>query len=299
MLQRIRKYLVTGGKGFIGSNLVSYLETEGQDVYSFDLRDGFDISSQEQLKAHLEGVHAVFHLAGMISVQESIASPEKARSYNVEGTKNVLNAALSNHVPKLVFPSSAAVYGNNPVLPKTEDSVLAPESPYASTKLEAEELLLEAGKGNGLHAVILRLFNVYGPRQNPTSQYSAVIPKFITNALQGKDLVVFGDGTQTRDFVFVNDVCRAMLLAADVEKANNQVINIGTGHETSLNELAELIISLTNSNSKVLRVAAKPSEVRRSVADVSRAKKVLGWKPKYSLEKGLEETIRYFSTPAP
>ena len=112
-------------------------------------------------------------------------------------------------------------------------------------------------------------------------------------------MVVFGDGTQTRDFVFVNDVCRAMLLAADVEKANNQVINIGTGHETSLNELAELIISLTNSNSKVLRVAAKPSEVRRSVADVSRAKKVLGWKPKYSLEKGLEETIRYFSTPAP
>lgn len=288
------KVLVTGGAGFIGSHVVEQFD----DVRVLDnLSSGFrenvkdsaefikgDVTNFNIVNKAMKDVDYVFHLAAFISVPESMIFPEKAYEVNVKGTENVLKAAKENGVKKVIFTSSAAVYGSNSDLPLKEDAILKPLSPYGNTKTEGERLCEKYG------AVRLRPFNAFGPRQNPKSSYSGVISIFIDNALQNKDLVIYGDGSQTRDFVFVEDVVKANLL---MMKKGNGVYNVGTGRQVSINELAEKAIKLTNSKSKIRHVNERKGDIKHSLADVSKIKDI-GFEIENSFEEGLKKTIEWF-----
>ncbi|RLF89683.1 nucleoside-diphosphate sugar epimerase [Thermococci archaeon] len=295
--------VVTGGAGFIGSHIAEAL-AEGNDVividnlYSGKLENvpenvkfiNADVRDFEAISDIVREADYVFHEAAQISVDESVRNPVFTEEVNVIGTLNVL-MALTEGNGKLIFASSAAVYGDNPNLPLKESEAPSPISPYGVTKLAGEHYCRVFYEIYGVPTVVLRYFNVYGPRQS--SAYAGVISIFMRNAIKNEPLTIFGDGKQTRDFIYVKDVVEANLLVAKKKRAEGEVFNVATGKETSVLELALKIIDLSGASSSIVFAPPRPGDIRRSVADISKLRK-LGFSPKYSLEEGLKETFEWF-----
>lgn len=307
--------LVTGGAGFIGSNLAERLLQLGHKVVVLDdLSTGkkenlasFKSSSNfsfikgnildfPKLKEIVNGfaVDFIFHQAARPSVERSVKDPLETNRVNVEGTLNILWASLHSKVKKVIAASSSSVYGNTPVLPKREDMIPAPQSPYGVSKAAKELYLKIFNDLYGLKTVALRYFNVYGRKQDPNSEYAAVIPKFIHWALEGKPLRIEGDGLQTRDFTYIEDVVEANILAMEREETQGMVFNIAYGERISIGELAYVVIDLVKSSSSFHYVDKRPGDIRDSLADVSLARTHMGYEPNYNLREGLRETIRWF-----
>ena len=301
--------LVTGGAGFIGSNLVRGLLERGDRVRVLDnfstgnrgnlagldveVVEG-DLRSYERVHAAVRGVEVVFHQGALPSVPRSVQDPLTTSAVNIEGTLNVLLAARDEGVRRVVFASSSSVYGNSGILPRVESSPPDPESPYAVAKLAAERYCVTFSRVYGLETVVLRYFNVFGPRQDPTSQYAAVVPRFINAIAAGERVPVEGDGEQSRDFTFVENVVEANLLAADAPEASGAVLNVATGEQTTVNELAETIGDLLGRSVQKEELPARAGDVRRSWADVSEARRLLGFEPRVTLREGLQRAIDWF-----
>jgi UDP-glucose 4-epimerase len=298
------KVLVTGGAGFIGSHLVEHLLKLGHAVTvldnflsgnpdnleTFKRKIRFirgDLTRPRILQLALKGVEAVVHEAAVVSLDACLRYPSLARFVNVKGTEMLLEESLKAGVRRVVFASSAAVYGKQEHLPIPENAEPRPLSLYAETKLEGERLCMRYFK-KGLETVCLRYFNVYGPRQNP--EYAGVILKFISCLREGRRPTIYGDGSQTRDFIHVSDVARATVLALEKECAG-EILNIGTGIAVSVSELLNILCSLMNRKIRPLHTAARPGEIPHSQADVSKAERVLGFKASISLEEGLRELV--------
>lgn len=303
------KYLVTGGAGFIGSNIVLELVRKGHEVGVIDnlsfgkienlelVKDKIkfvegDIRDLDLLEKEFKGVDFVLHQAALRSVPESFKKSEEYFDVNVNGTKNVLEAALRNNVKKVVFASSAAVYGDSEELPQKEDTMASPKSPYAQSKLDGERLCKEYSE-NGLKILMLRYFNVFGPMQDPSSEYSNVIPKFIKLVLEGIQPTIFGDGKQSRDFIYVKDVVKANLKACE-EGISGEVINIARGKGISVNGLLSNINSILGGEIRAKFEGSREGDVKHMLADISKQKKLLKIEPDYSFEEGLKETIDWF-----
>lgn len=299
------KYVITGGAGFIGSHIAEHLSKEGHQVTILDsLRTGFeknlkglnvefvegDIRDEKVVQNVVENATAVFHLAALVSVPESLLKIRECIDINSIGTINILEAAKNNLGCKVVLSTSAANYGDNPILPKVETMAPEPMTPYAITKLDGEYYLKMYLDQYKVPTASLRYFNVFGPRQNPKSAYAAAVPIFINMALQNKPITIYGDGLQTRDFIYVKDVVKANLLAS---KVGNETYNVALGHSTSVLELAEKIIGITNSKSQIQFLDERPGDIKHSKADPSKFNK-LGFKPDYTIDKALEETIEFY-----
>ncbi len=307
MTENSQRYLVTGGCGFIGSHIVEALVLEGHRVRVLDnLSSGSlsnlshirgpveivigDIRDAEQVQAVMDGMWGVFHEAALVSVPDSIERPVENCAINVMGTLNVLEAARRAGVRRVVLASSAAVYGLDPTLPKRENMEPTPISPYALAKLTNEWMARVHSLLYGLETVSLRYFNVYGPRQNPSSMYSGVVSRFVEALRCGQPPVIFGDGLQTRDFVYVADVVAANLAAMTSERVGRgEVINVGTGRATSVLEALQQLQQLAGVTTPPRFEPARAGDVRHSVADISRARQWLGYEPRWSLEDGLRE----------
>jgi len=304
----LMKILVTGGAGFIGSHLTEALILAGHTVTVIDnLRSGHeqnlaavkdkinfikgDINDEKTLATAMNGQEAVFHLAAIASVPYSVEHPLETHDVNATGTLRVLLAARAAGVKKLIYSSTAAVYGDEPTLPKTELSPLKPQTPYALTKLAGEHYARMFHTLYGMHTTALRYFNVYGPRQDPTSPYSGVITKFITALKTGKQPVIFGDGMQTRDFVFVGDVVQANLKA--LESSQTGVFNIGTGVQASINELYAHLTEALGKEVIARYEARAAGDILHSVADITSAKKILSYSPQTTLHEGIERTVKH------
>ncbi|MBA7597525.1 UDP-N-acetylglucosamine 4-epimerase [subsurface metagenome] len=301
------KVLVTGGAGFIGSHLVDGLLARGHSVTVLDdLSSGTmdnlkthtdnpafrfiqgDIRDAEAVKRALAGVDAVIHEAAMISVPLSVKNPEFARSVNVDGTLTLLKASLGHGVKRFVYSSSCAVYGEQAELPISEDVPPQPLSPYASSKLAAEKNCLTFHEREGLETICLRYFNVYGPRQT-FGEYAGVMMKFLERLRSDQPPIIYGDGEQTRDFVYVSDVVDATLLALEREGVAGEVMNIGTGEATSINDLCEIFLTAAgNTGLKPIHESSRAGDIRHSQADIKKAKKLLGFKPRVSLKEGVK-----------
>ncbi len=304
-------YLVTGGCGFIGSHIAEKLVFEGNRVKILDnLSSGHEknISSIkneiELIKADIRDIPAVtsamsnvdhvFHEAALVSVFDSVTRPRENHDINITGILNVLTAARDAGVKRVVFASSAAVYGNNPVLPKCEVMKSEPESPYGLAKVTSEYYLALFSRLYGLETVSLRYFNVYGPRQDPNSVYSGVISRFVEAVLRGSSPVVFGDGMQTRDFIFVDDVVQANILAMNTPGiGKGDVFNIGSGTQTSLIELIEILNSLTGRTFNIEFSKPRAGDLKHSYADISLVKQKLLFSPKHGLREGLRKLLDY------
>jgi UDP-glucose 4-epimerase len=306
------RFIVTGGAGFIGSNLVEGLVELGDVTIIDDLSSGnldnleqllkrddvslerLSVTDLEGMKPHFEDVNCVFHLAAVSNISSSVADPLRTNEVNVKGTLNVLLAARDSGVKKVVFTSSASVYGDTEEVPTTERALPNPLSPYAVTKLAGEHYCDVFSDLYGLETTSLRPFNVYGPRQDPNSQYAAVIPLFVRSLLEGEAPTIDGDGEQTRDFVYVKDVVRAFIQALD-HRAKG-AYNIAGGKGISINELFRQVSSIVGVDVEPLHGEPRPGDVRHSAADITRAKRFLGYEPEYDIRRGLEETIEWFST---
>jgi UDP-glucose 4-epimerase len=309
-MTQMKKAVVTGGAGFIGSHIADRLTEQGYQVV---IIDDLSTGNKENVASllnqnHVEftecsiadlsvltklfcGANYVFHLAAIPSVPRSIKNPQASHDANMTGTLNVLLAARDTAVKKVVYASSCAVYGDTCTLPIKEDTLPNPQSPYAVTKLAGEYYCQAFHQVYGLPTVCLRYFNVYGPRQDPDSQYAAVIPRFIRRVIDDKPPIIFGDGEQTRDFTFIADVVEANILAAESEATG--VFNIGRGQSISITRLAELIIELTGINVKPVHEEPRPGDIIHSLADISRARS-FGYETRYNLEEGLKKTIASF-----
>ncbi len=303
------KIVVTGGAGFIGSHIVEHWSNKNADVYVLDnLRSGYkknidkfenvtflegSINDKNLTEEIVKDAEYVFHLAAMVSVPESVENPEECVEVNVKGLLNVLDSCVKNKVKKIVFSSSAAVYGDDPELPKSIELKPNPLSPYGITKLDGEYYLKMYNREYGLGAVSLRYFNVFGPRQDPKSQYAAAVPIFIYKALKNEDIIIYGDGEQTRDFIFVKDVVKANILAATNENVNG-VFNVANEKTITINLLAKKIIELTGSNSKIVYAEERPGDIKHSLASIKETREKLGFEPEHDLEGALKETIKYF-----
>jgi len=302
------KVLVTGGGGFIGSNLAQALVERGDAVRVLDnfstgnrknlaeLSDEVEVvegelRSYERVHAATRGVEVVFHQGALPSVPRSVQDPLTTGAVNVEGTLNVLLAARDEGVRRVVFASSSSVYGNSGDLPRLETANPDPISPYGVSKLAAERYCVSFSRVYALETVALRYFNVFGPNQDPTSQYSAVIPRFVTAIAGGHPVPIYGDGEQHRDFTYVDNVVEANLLAAEAEGASGTVLNIATGRSTSVNQLADIIGALLDRPVELQPHPARAGDVRDSWADVVRAREVLGWKPRVDLESGIRLAV--------
>jgi UDP-glucose 4-epimerase len=302
------KILVTGGAGFIGSNLVEDLCRQNEVTVLDDLStankpsrsfvEGLGIefvrgsvTDANLLKRILTDIDYVFHQAAIPSVPRSIKDPLAVNRANVGGTLALLDSTVNAGVKKIVYASSSSVYGDAPALPKREDMQPDPKSPYAVSKLMGEHYMRVFNEIYGLKTISLRYFNVYGPRQDPESEYAAVIPKFIDAALEGKPLMIYGDGEQTRDFTYVADVVDANKKAMASGKTG--IYNIAGGKQININELAEKIIELTDSKSKIIHQKPRQGDVRRSLADISKARKELGFEPKVQLGEGLRKITEW------
>lgn len=300
-------YLISGGAGFIGSHIAEFLCKEGHQVTVLDsLRTGFeknlsglnvnfvqgDIRDEKLVEAVVKDTTAVFHLAALVSVPESLLKIKECIDINTIGTINILEAAKNNPNCKVVLSSSAANYGNNPILPKEETMFPEPMTPYAITKLDGEYYLKMYYDQYQLQTASLRYFNVFGPRQDPKSAYAAAVPIFINKALKNEPLTIYGDGAQSRDFIYVKDVVRANILAS---QQGNQTYNVALGHSTSILELAEKIIEITNSKSQIQFLEERPGDIKHSKADPSKFNQ-LGFKPQYTIDEALRETIEFYHT---
>ncbi len=302
------RYLVTGGAGFIGSHIAQTLLRHGHVVRVFDnLSSGQeenlavlngqvevirgDLRDLAAVRAAVEGVEVVFHEGAAASAPHSVADPLGTLEINVTGTQHVLLAARDAGVRRVVYASSSAIYGDSPLLPKAEDMPPDPRSPYALHKLAGEHLCRLFTQLYGLETVALRYFNVYGPRQNPNSEYAAVIPRFLTRLSQGKHPTVYGDGEQTRDFIYIDDVVKANLLAAESPAAVGLAINIGSGKRLSLNELLGLAGTVIGVEVQADYQDARPGDVRDSLASIQRAKDLLNFTPTVSFREGLALTL--------
>ncbi len=304
----MKRVVITGGTGFIGSHLAEKLARQGYGVIILDdLSTGTmenielllkkenvefiqgSITDLPLLQKLFQDVNYVFHQAALPSVFRSVEDPLSTNKVNITGTLNVLLAARDNNVKKVIYASSSSVYGDTATLPKTEDMVPHPQSPYALTKLTGEYYCQVFYQVYKLPTVCLRYFNIYGPRQNPNSQYAAVIPKFIQRILGDKPPIIFSDGEQTRDFTFVKDAVDANILAAESNACG--VFNIGRGENNTINDLVKSIASIMGRDLKSEYQPPRPGDIRHSLADISRAR-AIGYEPQYSLEDGLRETIR-------
>jgi nucleoside-diphosphate-sugar epimerase len=311
MRPKIKKALVTGGAGFIGSHLVDALVAQGSKVTVLDDLSSGNLSNLDSVKDQiiffkndirerriLEQAAAdcdvIFHLAAVVSVPETIERPIDSAMINDLGILFVLEAARSRKVGRVLFASSCAVYGDDPRLPKEENMNPHPCSPYAVQKLTAEYYLRLYHDLYGLKTASLRYFNVYGPRQDPSSPYSGVISIFMAKAVERLSPVIFGDGNQSRDFVYVKDVVKANLLAAVSDHAGDQPINIGTGNCVRINQLWDMVCSLSGFRIKAQYQPARPGDIYTSLANAERAKSWLGFEPEVEFEKGLELTFEWY-----
>jgi len=302
-----KRALVTGGAGFIGSHIVNKLLNQGAEVAVLDnlatgkmanleavldqinFREG-DIRDRTLLNELLVDIDYVFHQAAFVSVPLSMENPDECFDVNAAGTVQLMSAAARAGVKRLVLASSAAVYGENPNMPLQESAELQPQSPYAVSKL-VDELYKDLYTENfGLEVVALRYFNVFGPNQAPDSDYAAAIPIFIRRMIQGRQPVVYGDGGQSRDFVYVEDVAQANLLAAEADRASGEAVNICSGEEISILDLIRSIGRVLNMNPEIVYEDPRPGDIYRSVGDPSYAEELLGFKPEFSLESGLKKT---------
>lgn len=298
--------LITGGAGFIGSHIAEQLQGRAEVRVLDNLRTGHrknldglrvdfiegSILNRDALRAAMRGADHVYHLAALISVPESVERPHECVTLNVTGTLNVLEEAASAGVKKLFFASSAAVYGNNPDVPKLETMLPEPRSPYAVTKLDGEFYCRQFAEAGQLDTVAFRFFNVFGPRQDPASAYAAAVPIFMQKALAGEPLTIFGDGSQTRDFVYVKDLATACIFAASTPGLNG-VFNAGYGGQITVLELARRIIEMSGSRSEIRHAPERAGDVRHSRANVD-ALAGAGFRLSGSLDTGLRETLEYF-----
>lgn len=292
--------IVTGGSGFIGSHLCSLLSEQGKNVRIIDIAPPpmgvkaefvrASVLDPIRLQKLITGADAVVHLAALIDVQASVSDPFSDFQVNAQGTLNVLEAARRADVPKVAFASSAAVYGNTTEIPVTESHPTVPLSPYGASKLAGESYVLLYNKLYGMKNTALRMFNVYGRGQNPISPYSGVITKFADAISEGKQPLIYGDGEQTRDFVYVDDVANAFSLALESDGCDSP-LNIGSGMETPVLDLLEKMCSLSGKTPNPKFLSARKGEIKRSCADISLAKRKIGYYPKIALEQGLKEIV--------
>ena len=305
------RVLVTGGAGFIGSNLVRALLARGDEVrvldnfstgnranltglaHDVELVEG-ELRSYERVHNAVRGVEVVFHLGALGSVPRSVQDPLTSGAVNVEGTLNVLLAARDEGVRRVVFASSSSIYGNQPELPLRETMAPDPISPYGVAKLAAERYCVSFTRVySSFETVVLRYFNVFGPRQDPRSQYAAVVPLFVTAIAAGEPVTIFDDGEQSRDFTYIDNVVAANLLAADAPGASGRIFNVSSGAPASVNQLAEAIGRLLEKPVERTYLPPRPGDLRNSWADVSEARDALGFEPSVSLEDGLRRTADF------
>jgi nucleoside-diphosphate-sugar epimerase len=309
------KILVTGGAGFIGSHLAAHLAQLGHDVRILDnLATGRrsnilhvaddvefvegDVQSYERVHNAVAGCEVVFHLAALPSVPRSVEDPLASNATTVTGTLNVLLASRDAGVQRVILASSSSVYGATPELPAREDAAPLPISPYATAKLASEGYCRTFTEVFGLETVALRYFNVFGPRQDPRSEYAAVIPRFITALLAGESPTIFGDGEQSRDFTFVEDVVAANLLAMQAPGVAGQVFNVAQGGCTTVNSVLEELRTVMGTEVEPRYAPARAGEVRHSRADITRARTILGWTPRVDLRDGLLRTVEHLDSEA-
>lgn len=301
------KVLVTGGAGFIGSNIVRALLARGDEVrvldnfstgsrtnlagleQDVDLVEG-DLRSYERVHAAVRGAEVVFHEGALPSVPRSVQDPLTTTAVNVEGTLNVLLAARDEGVRRIVNASSSSVYGNAGELPKVESQAPDPISPYAVAKLAAERFCTSFSRVYALESVSLRYFNVFGPRQDPASQYAAVVPRFIRAIAAGEPVTIYGDGEQSRDFTYVDNVVSANLLGADAAAAHGEILNVATGGSITVNALADAIGDLLGFPVEKTHEPTREADVRVSWADLGEARRILGYEPQVTFEEGLRRT---------
>lgn len=308
------KVLVTGGAGFIGSNLVRALVERGEEVRVLDnfstglrenlagLEDDVDVvegelRSYERVHNATRGVEVVFHQGALPSVPRSVQDPLTTSAVNVEGTLNVLLAARDEGIRRVVFASSSSVYGNAGALPQREDASPDPIAPYGVAKLAAERYCVSFSRVYAIETVALRYFNVFGPRQNPASQYAAAVAKFISAIAAGEPVPIYGDGESSRDFTYVGNVLDANLLAADAEGVNGRVLNVGAGGSHTVNELADTIGEVLGRPVEKLYLPPRPGDIRASWADIAEARRLLGYEPRFGFEEGLRLTADFLLQP--
>ncbi len=301
------KVLITGGAGFIGSHLVEYFQGKAEVRVLDNLRSGYrknldgfevefiegDILDRNAVREAVKGVDYIFHLAAMISVPESMFKPIECVDINVKGLLIVLEEAADAGVRKLCFSTSAAIYGDNPLVPKREEMLPGPKSPYAITKLDGEYYCNMFTKEGRLQTACMRYFNVFGPRQDPKSAYAAAVPIFTAKAVANDKITIFGDGDQTRDFIYVKDI-----VAANVFMAENDftgVYNVAYGKKITINDLVEKIKKITNSSSEVAHLPERAGDVKHSMAAVDKLH-ATGFRPKNDFDQGLSATVEYFKS---
>jgi nucleoside-diphosphate-sugar epimerase len=306
------RYLVTGGAGFIGSNVVDELVRRGHDVVVMDdlsvgkeenlagVRGKIDLRKQsilepEALRSASDGVQYVIHLAALASVPRSVKNPVETNAVNIDGTLNVLVAARDAQVRRVVYAASSSAYGEVAALPSRETMPAAPVSPYGVTKYVGELYAQVFGRVYGLENVSVRFFNVFGPRQDPTSQYSGVLSRFMLATLRGEQPVIFGDGEQSRDFTFVDNIVDETLRACEAQGASGMVFNGGTGVRITLNEVIKLLEKIAGRKIRAKYDPPRPGDVRDSQADISLASQVLGYRPIVYFEEGLRRTWEWYN----
>ena len=307
------KYLITGGAGFIGSNLARYILAKGHQVVILDnLATGKmanieeikqdicfiedDIRNRNAVDAAVVGCDAIFHQGALGSVPRSIDDPMASHDVNVNGTINILESARSLGVKRIVFAASSSAYGNQPMSPKQEDMPVLPISPYAANKAACEAYMQAYSAAFGLETVSLRYFNVFGPRQDPFGAYAAVIPAFVSQLLKNEPPVVYGDGEQSRDFCYVENVCEANWLAANApaENCDGQPMNIACFEATTLNQILDKLQQLLGTNVQPVYTRERPGDVKHSLADIHRAKEKIGYVPLVRFNEGLEKAISWY-----